>query len=264
MLRLTPVDGTSNICTHIWSPEANCDAQAARGTQQTHDQDDLPTWAGSEGAVIAGHAQHVQRYLSRLRQARRANRATASVGSEDENRPNRLTTVHPAEAELHGMLTSLSLIVAAACLIPAGAKLTSQPRMRASAVPSSGRLPCPRVESSGHGRGTIEHRAIHGHTPHTQVVQPALHFGDRLGDRRLDVRQRQRDEPRETVRIALGEFGIAVVDGDDGGDGGDGILRIRGVGRHNAVQQRLACTARPGPSTPGRLATCGGRQYAAG
>ena len=32
------------------------------------------------------------------------------------------------------MLTSLSLIVAAACLIPAGAKLTSQPRMRASAA----------------------------------------------------------------------------------------------------------------------------------
>jgi uncharacterized membrane protein YphA (DoxX/SURF4 family) len=32
------------------------------------------------------------------------------------------------------MLTSLSLILAAACLIPAGAKLTSQPRMRASAA----------------------------------------------------------------------------------------------------------------------------------
>ena len=32
------------------------------------------------------------------------------------------------------MLTSLSLIVAAACLIPAGAKLTGQPRMRTSAA----------------------------------------------------------------------------------------------------------------------------------
>jgi hypothetical protein len=32
------------------------------------------------------------------------------------------------------MLTSLSLIVATACLIPAAAKLTSQPRMRASAA----------------------------------------------------------------------------------------------------------------------------------
>jgi len=32
------------------------------------------------------------------------------------------------------MLTSLSLIVAAVCLLPAAAKLTSQPRMRASAA----------------------------------------------------------------------------------------------------------------------------------
>ena len=32
------------------------------------------------------------------------------------------------------MITSLSLIVAAACLIPASAKLTGQPRMRASAA----------------------------------------------------------------------------------------------------------------------------------
>ena len=37
----------------------------ARGTYQAHDQKDQANAAGSEGAVIAGHAQHVQRYLSR-------------------------------------------------------------------------------------------------------------------------------------------------------------------------------------------------------
>ena len=102
-------------------------------------QSDLPDWAGSKDACyrrgLPTTFSTPQQYPSSPRQTSPASRARASgVVAKDNYRPNRLKTVHPAEVELQVMLTTLSLILAAACLIPAGGKLTNHPQMRASAA----------------------------------------------------------------------------------------------------------------------------------
>ena len=82
------------------------------------------------------------------------------------------------------------------------------------------------------GRGALEHRAVHRHAQHAQIVEGATHLAQGC----IHVRQRQRRECREPLRVATGQLGIRVV---AGARHFNGILLRLGVRRHDAVRKHL-------------------------
>jgi hypothetical protein len=68
------------------------------------------------------------------------------------------------------MFVTISLLLAAACLLPAAGKLTRQPKMRQSAAPRrADRPPACRGQRQGDDTGPggpRDHRRLPGHRPH--------------------------------------------------------------------------------------------------